>query len=170
MGFVDNYNNKYQSGGLQHLCARHIRSEVGELVFSDYFKFTIVRNPWDKAVSQFVYMSKREDLRYLIGMRQGDSFKRYLELISKKKHIQWEPQVSFVRSQDGDCMVDFVGRFETFSESVLQIMARLGICVTQIPHEVKSLRIAYQDYFDSESKELVADLYAEDVKAFEYSY
>lgn len=36
-GLVDAYNNKYQTGGLQHLLARHIRSEVGSEVFSGYF-------------------------------------------------------------------------------------------------------------------------------------
>ena len=55
MGFVDDYHNKYQTGGLQHLFATQIRQEVGDGVFDKFFKFTIVRNPWDRAVSQYVY-------------------------------------------------------------------------------------------------------------------
>ena len=61
MGFVSKYRNKYQTGGLQHLQASQIIREVGEDIFSHYFKFSIVRNPWDKAVSQFTYMKQRDD-------------------------------------------------------------------------------------------------------------
>ena len=47
MGFVDKYHNKYQTGGLQHLLAKQIRTEVGSVTFDSYFSFSIVRNPWD---------------------------------------------------------------------------------------------------------------------------
>lgn len=55
-GFVRPFYNKYQTGGLQHLCAHQIRDEVGRDFFRDAYKFTMVRNPWDKVVSQFVFM------------------------------------------------------------------------------------------------------------------
>ena len=37
----------------KHLSARQIRIQVGEEKWSDYFKFSIVRNPWDRVVSMF---------------------------------------------------------------------------------------------------------------------
>ncbi|MEW5837999.1 MAG: sulfotransferase family 2 domain-containing protein [Pseudomonadota bacterium] len=170
MGFVDKYNNKYQTGGLQHLLASHIESEVGTNVFDNYFKFSIVRNPWDKAVSQFAFMSRRKDLMDYIGMKHDDCFKRYLELISKKKHVQWEPQVSFVLDDNGECMVDYIGRLELFTQSVTVIMSRLGLDAAVIPHSNKGQRSAYQDYYDTEAKEFVHAMYADDVKTFGYDY
>ena len=56
MGFVSKYHNKYQTGGLQHLLARQVLEEVGKDVFDSFYKFVIVRNPWDRIVSQFAYM------------------------------------------------------------------------------------------------------------------
>jgi hypothetical protein len=168
MGFKDKYHNKYQTGGLQHLHADQIKSEVGSEIFNGYFKFSIVRNPWDKAVSQFRYMAKRDDLREYLGMKPNDCFKRYLELISKKTHVQWEPQVRFVLDDAGNSMVDYIGRFESFTESVGTVMNRIGLDVSKIPHANKSRRSATQDEYDSESREIVGTLYAEDVKAFGY--
>ena len=62
MGFVSPNRNKFQTGGLQHLQARHILAEAGEEVFRGYFKFAMVRNPWDKVISQWRYLSQRPDL------------------------------------------------------------------------------------------------------------
>ena len=50
------FPSKYQTGGLQHLMASHIIEEVGEDIFKEYFKFSFVRNPWDKMVSQFNFL------------------------------------------------------------------------------------------------------------------
>src|SRR3989337_2290464 len=70
MGFPSKYKNKYQTGGLQHFFATHICREVGDDMFKSYFKFSVIRNPWDRTVSQFSYMSQRLDLREYIGMRE----------------------------------------------------------------------------------------------------
>lgn len=170
MGFLDPYHNKYQTGGLQHLLARQIREEVGPEIFSRYFKFAIVRNPWDKAVSQFGYMDSRDDLRHFIGMRKGDSFKRYVDLIRRKKHVQWEPQVSFLRDLNGEPLVDYVGRFETFSQSVSEVLKTIGINAHTIPHDNAGRRGPYQDYYDDESREIIASLYSADIEAFGYKF
>ena len=95
MGFISKFHNKYQTGGLQHLLAIQIREEVGSDIFNQYFKFTIVRNPWDKAVSQFFYMRQRPDLREYLEMKENDPFKTYLQLTGKKLHVQWEKQYKF---------------------------------------------------------------------------
>ena len=71
-GTGDTNHNKYQTWGLQHLLASQIQKEVGDEIFEIFFKFTIVRNPWDKVVSQYIYMKKRKDLREFIGMKEDD--------------------------------------------------------------------------------------------------
>lgn len=170
MGFVDKYHNKYQTGGLQHLLAGQIKAEVEARHFDPYFKFSVVRNPWDKVISQFTFMSRRKDLRDFIGMQQDDCLKTYLQLISRRRHVQWEPQVSFLFDADGHCLVDYIGRFESFAQSVRAIASRLGLEATEIPHANQGQRGAYQDYYDAESKEMVGAMYAHDVKTFGYAY
>ena len=170
MGFIDRYHNKYQTGGLQHLLATQIRTEVGTEVFSRYYKFSIARNPCDRAVSQFVFMDTRADLREFIGMKKGDGLKKYAELIRKKRHVQWEPQVNFLRDTNGDSLVDYIGRYESFPDSVFHALRTIGINAATIPHRKKGQRGPYQDYYDAESREMIGAMYAGDIEAFGYCF
>ncbi len=169
MGFISKYQNKYQTGGLQHLLATQIRQEVGEGIFNQYFKFTIIRNPWDKMVSQYSYMKHRPDLREFIGMNENDSFKTYLKLIKKKVHVQWEPQYKFVLNDNGDVIVDYIGRLENFDYHASQILAQLKI-KAEIPHVNASSHRHYSAYYDEEAMDTVVDLYGEDIRIFGYSF
>jgi hypothetical protein len=169
MGFVDPYHNKYQTGGLQHLHADQILTEVGESVFRSYFKFAFVRNPFEKAVSQFGYMQTRPDLRDFVGMNENDSFSRYLDLISSRTHVQWEPQSNFLFDAKESCLVDFVGRFETFSADARSVLDRLNL-PQEVPHLNRGEHRDYVTYYNERDVAVVEGLYARDLLAFDYRF
>jgi|SRR5687767_929551 len=169
MGFKDKYHNAYQTGGLQHLFARHVREIFGKEIFDDYFKFTIVRNPWEKAISQYFYMRQRPDLREFIGMHENDSFKKYLELIQTKRHVQWEPQYKFIYDEKEKLMVDYVGRLETINEDVVYILNKIGVH-GKMEHANATKHKHYSEYYDIESKMMVEDLYEEDIGLLGYTF
>lgn len=170
MGFRDRYHNKYQTGGLQHLLARQIRQEVGQRRFDIYFKFSFVRNPFDRAISQFSYMRRRDDLREFIGMGEHDDFEKYLHLIRDKKHVQWEEQWRFVYEASA-CLMDFVARFENIDADAAVILSRLGIDGAVLPHRNKSdRRVDYRAYYNDHTKNLVAKMYEKDLELFGYRF
>lgn len=168
MGFVSTYCNKYQTGGLQHLLASQIRREAGAEVFASYFKFSFVRNPWEKAVSQYALTKRRKDLRDYIGLSENGEFKRYLELIQKREHVQWMPQHRFILDEDGKPLVDFIGRFERLEADAASVFARLGIAQT-LPHAHATEHLPAADYYDEEAVEAVRSLYGTDIELFGYS-
>lgn len=185
MSFVDEFRNKYQTGGLQHLTADQIATEVGTDTFNECFKFAIVRNPWDKAISQFTYTkNSRPDLRQYLGMSSSASFHEYLDLVQHKEHVQWTQQSSFLCDAKGDLAVDFVGRFEEFDAAVREICRRLRpkklkawvkakkiqYGVQAVPFSNKSSRGHYTTYYDSDTRDLVANIYARDIDLFDYEF
>jgi hypothetical protein len=169
MGFTRPFYNKYQTGGLQHLFAIHIREEFGEKIFNEYFKFTIVRNPWDKAVSQYFYMRHRPDLRKFLGMEENASFPHYLRLITKINHVQWDPQHKFITDDTGTILVDYTGRLENMAQDTRAIFDRIGIR-QEIEHVNATSHRHYSHYYDDESMSRVGEMYARDIELFNYSF
>jgi hypothetical protein len=171
MGFVSPMRNRYQTGGLQHLLARQIRTVVGADTFNAWFRFSIVRNPWDKAISQYAYMRGRPDLRQYVGMAEDAPFAEYLARISEIEHVQWMPQHAFIQDTDGNDLIDFIGRFETLEADTRRIFLRLGIDCPTLPHINASARAGdYRSYFDAGTRAAVARMYAADIERFAYRF
>jgi hypothetical protein len=171
--------NQYHSDGLQHLIARDIQRTVGPAVFQEYFKFSMVRNPWDKAVSQYLFLFHRPDFRDFLGASRRTSFKQYLSLCGRKPHVHWQPQYLFLTDTNGEEIVDYIGRFEDYEQSVREIVNRVNAANTQeatpvnletIPHINAGEREAYWNYYDDESRDLVAELYQEDILRYGYQF
>lgn len=163
--------NAYQTGGLQHLLARHIRQEVGDAAFAACFKFTIVRNPFDRLVSQFAYTIRaRPDLRALLGLESDAPFSLYLGRIGERPHVQWERQCSFLDDADGRCLIDFVGRFERLDADFAEILRRLGLPAASLPHANAGRRGPYRDYYSAADRRRVERLYGDDLARFGYTF
>jgi len=161
--------------------------------FSAYFKFAFVRNPWDRLVSLYKYLGPRNGLpfkEFLMGEFRKDLW----------QNRQWfvGPQSSFVCDSRGNLLVDFLGRFERLQADFTAVAQRLGLPCCALPHRNKSrsqklssffqprhlfTRLctlfnsgklgrcqSYQDYYDNDSKDLVAQLYARDLECFHYRF
>jgi hypothetical protein len=170
MGFVDEHHNRHQTGGLQHLLASQIALEVGRARFDDYFKFSFVRNPFDRLVSQYTYMAKRPDLRAFVDLPEDASFSEYLDRIARREHVQWLPQHRFVLDDEGKPLVDFIGRFETFDDDAREVLRRIGIRSKTIPHRNRTERRPYREYYSEADRAHVEDVYAVDLERFGYEF
>ena len=72
-----------------------------------------------------------------IGMNPGDDLKSYLHLIAGSPHVQWADQLGFLTDKDANLIVDFVGKFEDFEQSVHSVADLIGIQIHSIPHQKK---------------------------------
>jgi len=147
---------------------------------SSYFKFCFVRNPWSKLVSEFFYKKNGTKIwpgpdPRLINCKNINfsSFVRALNLIDFSSKTHWEsahliPQVDFIKTKDSK--IDFVGRFENLQEDFNTVCRKIGIAEQQLPYKNKSNHKHYTEYYDNETREIVAEKYARDIEYFGYEF
>lgn len=143
-----------------HMSASAIRKRVGEKKWNSYFKFSFVRNPYDKLVSQYHY--NRQSFGY-----EDATFKEYATAFGEGKQISTYPQLN---SWYLDEEVDFVGRFENLQQDFETVCEKIGATDLMLPHKNKSKHKHYTEYYDDEIKQIVAEKYALDIENFGYGF
>ena len=163
--------NKYQLAALQHLTAAQVMAEIGEPHFRACFSFSIVRNPFDRLVSQFEYTrQERAELRRYLGITRESSFKTYLRRLKRRKHPQWQPQVEFLFDDDRAQLVDRIFRMEEMDAVVAELRSRYALTLDHTPHLNKTERKSFVEYYDDEARALVEELYRDDLRLLDYRF
>ena len=139
---------------------------------NDYFKFTFCRNPYDKLVSayKFFRLAKKYTTfrNFIKDTKLFKDVKNILEqdfCLNTGLEYHLLPGVYFTKHG-----VDFIGRFENLQEDFDTVCDKLGIPQQQLPHKNKSNHKHYTEYYDDETRELVAKKYAKDIEYFGYKF
>lgn len=135
-------------------------------VFSEYFKFAFVRNPWDRLVSSYHYILERQGHPHHRRVQRLGSFSAYVEYESQRgRFLQYDLLVAI----GGELAMDCIGRFETLNRDFARICDRLGIAAA-LPHANVSRHHLYADYYDAHTRDLVSRYWRKDIETFGYSY
>jgi hypothetical protein len=164
---------------LQHMTAQSIRSVLNdEAAFAAYFKFAVVRNPWDRLVSALAWTDQKwargEELTQTEFERQVRQIHASLTAaraapapVTLPQYLY--PQWLYVHDAQQRPLVDFVARYESLEEDWRTICARLGIDL-QLPRRMKSHHRDYRQYYSPETRGLVGEMYAADARLFHYEF
>jgi hypothetical protein len=172
-----------------HMSADSIRNLVGQDIWNSYFKFTVIRNPYDKLISWFA-MCEQQKQNYDLRTRAKCSLKRLLRRGNPSDRVKGRTDVERFRSWihlggtiddrdkylvGGKVCVDYFIRFENLQEDVHHVCDRLSI--PYIPENIpsfkkgmRSSRLKVRDYFDEGTKRIVEKNYAWEIEHFGYSF
>lgn len=155
---------------LQHLTATQLRHLLPHQ-FEQYFRFSIVRNPWERMVSIYGNMDTHmEETAKQAGLSlAGISFDEFLEKTGGFQHVHLMPQHGFIFDSAGKCLVDFVGRLETFQSDFSAICLKLGI-ERALSHRNASSHDDYRKYYNEASRKIVEQRYGEDIERLRYTF
>ncbi len=161
---------------------RHIAYSQ-ELV-DQYYKFTFVRNPWDRLYSGYNYfhhcigMTKHRDHRWatqMLGRFSG--FEEFVNGLSNPDFVKTIKQYDHFRDQkdwlcdpsSGEMMMDFVGRFENLERDYNHVCARLGV-TQKLPHYRRGKGSDYRTHYSDRMIDIVGEVYEADISAFSYGF
>ena len=133
---------------------------------NDYFKFAFVRNPWDRVVSWYNFSMYLSNLNN-VEKERNTTGKDFLSFIQEFKNI-WgnEQQNQYIFTK----CCDFIGRFENLQKDFNKICDKIGILKQKLPHKNKTKHKHYTEYYDDETKSIVAEKFAKDIEYFGYKF
>ena len=127
-------------------------------LFNECFKFSITRNPWDRMVSEYHHFSSET------------SFNEYIT--NRRRTVL--PITTYFKDYIDD--VYFI-RFENLQEDVEYVCKKLGLDYDmnnfgtyKSSHRVHSKHKHYTEYYDDETRSIVAEKYAKDIEYFGYEF
>ena len=101
------------------------------------------------------------------------TFEEYVHAFNEGKRISWfNPDfLSWMTDDEGNVLMDFVGRFEKLQEDFDYVCDQIKIPKQELPHHVKTEdRLHYTEYYNQETQQIIADNYANDIKYFNYEF
>lgn len=157
-----------------HLTAMEVIARVGEEKWNQAYKFTFVRNPWDKVVSHYEYRRKKNKT----GIDSNNiAFPEWVKMTygENKNPVYYnnprsfQPQVDWLKDSLGNITMDYVGKFESINEDFNHIKEVVGLDGS-LPHLNASSRSSYRSYYNNETRDIVANWFHEDIEVFEYQF
>ncbi|OGF24911.1 hypothetical protein A2331_06105 [Candidatus Falkowbacteria bacterium RIFOXYB2_FULL_34_18] len=147
-----------------HITAMELRNKINVNIFNNYFKFAFVRNPFDWQVSLFCFARKNKK-HHQHEMINKMTFDEYIDWrVNNEIHLQ----KNFVCSENGEVLVDFIGRYENIQNDFEKICKTIGIEKIKLPHTNISNHKPFMDYYNEKTKKMVYDAFGEDFKMFNY--
>lgn len=153
-----------------HAKAAWVRIKLRREVYDSYYKFAVVRNPYDYAVSYFYYLRQNPSSKRSAHARQW-SFLEFLNYMAAKERVGGVTQSGWVTDRSGRQIVDELLRFESLDVEFPRLLKKLGITdATSLPHVNKSSRRDYREMYGEREREVADRLFQNDLKLFGYSF
>ncbi len=164
----------YTRPTFKHMYARMAKDIVGESTWSKFFSFAFVRNPWDRTLSLYKkhHFHKYESERFRSG-KQIPLEVAFNDWIQKGANdlVRGQLMTEFLADEEGNIIVDFIGRFETLTDDARKAFREIGINDINMPRLNQSPQYkGYRDVYSNESRDLVAKWSSKDIETFNYDF
>lgn len=158
-------------------------SALNEDIINDYFLFSVIRNPWDRMVSLYLWGVNRgeKDSKELEIWWRGYSFEKFIKGVFENTHNEYnghryKTQLEWVSDDDKNILVDFFMMYENLDKDFSQLLHKLNLPqFSLLKHNTAhsksgKTRKHYSHYYNNLTAEMVSRKYAEDIKFFKYQF
>ena len=137
-----------------------------EMVMS-FFKFSIIRNPWDRVFS--IYKWERKNIN-------SNDFKIWLtnRINCKDETRIWHSgflnQIDYITYENNIC-IDYLMRFERLEKDFSKLKKEYPhIVVNSLPHTHKTAVLNYKNFYDEDTYNIINNLFKKDINFFDYKF
>ena len=152
----------------------------------NYYKFTTIRNPYARLVSRFFYAKTKKHKSQFANLSFSDFVKGGHDttpmntrwVANTAPHLKkllcrvgfFDNQIDWIKNSKNKVLVDFVIKVESLQADFNTLCDKIRIPHQQLPHTNKTKHKHYTEYYDDETREIVAKKYKEDIEYFNYKF
>ena len=175
------HNSIYGVDPFGHFTIADFKKVFPRRLWPDAFKFSFVRNPFDRTLSAYEYLccggrKLWKDKSYQATLSQFSDFEDFVvrwlacEDIYSIEHFK--PQAGYICSRSNDIQLDFLGRFENIEHDFSTLCELLGINTELLVHNVTQTRGSedYRTRYTTEMRHIVEKRYERDLEVFGYEF
>ncbi|PCJ05360.1 MAG: Type II secretory pathway, pullulanase PulA [Rhodobacteraceae bacterium] len=154
----------------KHSTLADIEGLVPDQTLFGLFAFTMVRNPWDRAVSYYHWLREQNFDNPAVHLAQTLNFSEFTCHSQTMASFRSAPAASYMRHRDGVEQCNLYIRLEHFATDAQPLFDHLGFELTLPLANVSIRQRDWRDYYDDCAVEAVTQSCAEDIAQFEYSF
>lgn len=164
IGYRGGKANKEGNEWYNHMPANQIRDKIGVATWDEYFKFCVVRNPYDKLISAFFFFNRD-------NIRDDDVIHSFRSWLKGKINKRITDRNKYVI--DEEICVDYFIRYEDLENGIKHICS-----VINVPFEKENIRnlksglrkkVLIRDFYDEQTIQIVKRIYGFELETFNYS-
>lgn len=135
------------------------------------FMLTLVRNPWDRAVSYYHWLRSQNFTHPAVTLAKKLNFSDFLHHPQIQSSFRNRPASAYMRDITGQETCTLYLRLEHLDTDISRFEAHLGFRLIPLPRVNASVRTAdWRGYYSDADAALLADLCAEDIARFDYGF
>ena len=155
----------------KHSTLSDIRGLAADAEISDFFTFTLVRNPWDRMVSYYHWLKVQSFAHPAVALAKAYDFNAFLAAPETRAAIKANPYASYVTDASGKERCDLFLRLEHFQADAAPLEAHLGFRLGALPKVNPSDRARdWRPYYSDAGAAVVAEICATDIARFGYHF
>ncbi|MFT6607082.1 MAG: hypothetical protein ACJA2X_002285 [Halocynthiibacter sp.] len=138
---------------------------------SDFFCFTLVRNPWDRMVSYYHWLQEQSFAHEAVTLAKAHGFSAFLNHPQIVASLQASPYRSYMIGADGREYCALYARLEHLNEDLAPLEAHLGFSLGDVTRANVSKRDRdYRGYYTEADANALAGIAAPDIAQFGYEF
>jgi hypothetical protein len=154
----------------KHSTLADVQGLLPEAQMRGLFAFTLVRNPWDRAVSYYHWLQQQGFAHPAVALARQLPFNDFILHPETRRAFAAQPASAYMRRADGQEACDLNIRLEHFRSDARPLFDHLGFTL-ELPRANASARAAdWRPYYSDAAAEALAQACAEDIARFEYSF
>lgn len=199
------FNQKVKCKGKHHSITnivghRFYSTQLSDEEIENYYKFTIVRNPYDRLTSLWHFCCtapvrgsdisfeefvttvygkfKKHGLHDIKEYRKSKTIRDipHANYLPDDEFSTVTPMINWLKDKSGEIHIDFIGRYENLSKDINFVTNKLEMGNISLPRLLPSSthspipRRKYTEYYNKETKKMATEMYEEDLDFFKYKF